>query len=557
MRKKLVFFNTLVVSLSLIIFFSISGVLNKNAIYNQASNDIVMLPEAYADNYDESIKELVVSNNNVRETIIDKDGNVILDSEEVDVSKLENHLNREEIQAALNNNPKVVIRDSSTLGEKMFYYAVNVDTKTSYIFIRVSLMVSNINGYVYSYLPWLILLLVATIVLSVFINMLYSKNAFKPLEGIRTNLDNINKGIYKENITLTNDEDLNKIIVDIGDLSQKIQKTIQEEEKERDELKLIFDSVSDGIISSSSNGFIVSMNKKASNIFEIENYDGLKYDSLTSNKSLTDKISEVILNKKEVTFEDCFDDKTYLCVLASNARNEVLLVMTDISIEKNNADLKRTFFGNASHELKTPLTSIKGFVELLEMQNKDNKLDPYIKRIKSESERMQTLIEDMLSLSRLEETKEVKLEKVSLKSLIIEANKSLVDLYKTKNITFNLVGDEKVNFNINDVYRLFHNILENAIKYNNLNGKVDVKINKVTNLVYCTITDNGIGIAEKDLDHVFERFYRVDKSRSRESGGTGLGLAIVKHICELYKIKLLIESKLGLGTTITLVFKED
>ena len=265
--------------------------------------------------------------------------------------------------------------------------------------------------------------------------MLYSKNAFKPLEGIRTNLDNINKGIYKENITLTNDEDLNKIIVDIGDLSQKIQKTIQEEEKERDELKLIFDSVSDGIISISSNGFIVSMNKKASNIFEIENYDGLKYDSLTSNKSLTDKISEVILNKKEVTFEDCFDDKTYLCVLASNARNEVLLVMTDISIEKNNADLKRTFFGNASHELKTPLTSIKGFVELLEMQNKDNKLDPYIKRIKSESERMQTLIEDMLSLSRLEETKEVKLEKVSLKSLIIEANKSLVDLYKTKNIT--------------------------------------------------------------------------------------------------------------------------
>lgn len=170
---------------------------------------------------------------------------------------------------------------------------------------------------------------------------------------------------------------------------------------------------------------------------------------------------------------------------------------------------------------------------------------------------MQTLIEDMLSLSRLEETKEVKLEKVSLKSLIIEANKSLVDLYKTKNITFNLVGDEKVNFNINDGYRLFHNILENAIKYNNLNGKVDVKINKVTNLVYCTITDNGIGIAEKDLDHVFERFYRVDKSRSRESGGTGLGLAIVKHICELYKIKLLIESKLGLGTTITLVFKED
>src|SRR5574344_2339226 len=149
MRKKLVFFNTLVVSLSLIIFFSISVVLNKNAIYNQASNDIVMLTEAYADNYDESIKELVVSNNNVRETIIDKDGNVILDSEAVDVSKLENHLNREEIQAALNNNPKVVIRDSSTLGEKMFYYAVKVDTKNSYIFIRVSLMVSNINGYVY------------------------------------------------------------------------------------------------------------------------------------------------------------------------------------------------------------------------------------------------------------------------------------------------------------------------------------------------------------------------------------------------------------------------
>ncbi|MDP4120518.1 MAG: ATP-binding protein, partial [Bacillota bacterium] len=200
--------------------------------------------------------------------------------------------------------------------------------------------------------------------------------------------------------------------------------------------------------------------------------------------------------------------------------------------------------------------TIKGFNELMAINNKDENLNKFTGRISKETDRLLFLIGDMLKLSELENVKNISLEDVDLRKISEEIKESLSTLSSEKNISLDIDGKGTVKAEQNHIYELLKNLLENAVKYNVENGKVKVCLKEEKNTVSITVIDTGIGIPAKDQPRIFERFYRVEKSRSRESGGTGLGLSIVKHICKIYNAELVLKSKVGEGTEIKVIFKK-
>jgi two-component system phosphate regulon sensor histidine kinase PhoR len=222
---------------------------------------------------------------------------------------------------------------------------------------------------------------------------------------------------------------------------------------------------------------------------------------------------------------------------------------------RENAKRREEFFANASHELKTPLTAIKGFGELTAISNKNEKIKKYIDGISRETDRMLSLIGDMLKLSELENTKATSPVLISLAKVIGEVREVLSAAISEKSINFELSGEAAIIAEPKHIYELTKNLVENAVRYNNPNGSVTVKIEKDGKNAKLTVSDNGIGISPPEQTRIFERFYRVEKSRSQRGGGTGLGLSIVKHICDLYSWKLSLKSKLGIGTEISVAFE--
>jgi two-component system phosphate regulon sensor histidine kinase PhoR len=552
MKKKLIVINSVVMATALITLFLVGFFTNRSSIYSQAENNIVLLTKSYCENYSGAAP--TVSSKDVRLTIIDPEGNVISDSQENDVSQMENHLEREEIQSALAGSPKVVYRNSYTLNEDMLYYALIDRTvpNYSYVFVRVALTISDVDAYLYYYIPWTIGALGILIILAIATSAYASEKSFKPLEEIRNNLQALSFSLPLQEYPNSKDKTVNSIMNEITTLSQSIENNVLTLERETNHLNLVLNNVSDAIIVFSSNHEITFFNERAGLIFDMSNPKGHDFSCLSSNPSFIDNLNQSFASSSSHEFDFENKGRIYHCVSAKDKDDETLLALHDVSEERRSASLRKEFFDNASHELKTPLTSIRGFSELIALQNKDPTLTPYIQKIESESERMHSLIDDMLSLSKLENSQLSTGVKTDLSSLTKEVFQSLAPLASKGKISLSSEGKASANISHDDAFSLIRNLVENSIFYNQEGGHVLVSLKSSKTKTTITISDDGIGIAKEDQARIFERFYRVDKSRSRATGGTGLGLSIVKHIVELYKGKIDLASKLGEGTTITI-----
>ena len=230
----------------------------------------------------------------------------------------------------------------------------------------------------------------------------------------------------------------------------------------------------------------------------------------------------------------------------------IALLIIDVSKDNEMVIMKKEFFANASHELKSPLTTIIGYQELIKSKMITKKVD--LEKINlatlKEANRMKNIVLDMLDLSKLEYEQNKEIDNINLKDVINDVIKNLETQKASKNIKITAeLKDFSLNINKDDAYKLINNLILNAINYNKENGSINIKLDDKL-----IISDTGIGISELDLPHIFERFYRVDKARSKDNSGTGLGLAIVKHICLNYKFKISVESKIDIGTTFTILF---
>jgi two-component system phosphate regulon sensor histidine kinase PhoR len=261
---------------------------------------------------------------------------------------------------------------------------------------------------------------------------------------------------------------------------------------------------------------------------------------------------------KSILFEWSYKGKIFFAAVKRLPQTDLtMVVLSDVTENRENQKRREEFFANASHELKTPLTAIKGFNELTAINNKDDSISKYIDSITRETDRMLTLIGDMLKLSELESAEEINPVPVSLAKIIDEVKGSLSGAFTEKHISFKSVGNGTVQADPAHVYELVKNLIENAVRYNEHGGSVSVSIESGRKTMHLVVSDDGIGIPPEEQTRIFERFYRVEKSRSQRNGGTGLGLSIVKHICALYGWNLTLKSKIGVGTDVGIAFNYD
>lgn len=551
MKRKILWIEIVSTILALLILFVVSSIYVNNQNHKTAEDELnsysnIACEVFDGDNFDELKTIITSASKEIRVTVIDTTGEVIIDSSLIEA---DNHLNREELQKL----GECVTRYSDSLELNMMYLAKMDDG----YYIRLALPVEPLNTFINNYIVFgLITLLVVLSVSIVITSFLYNKT-LKPIKYEINKLENV---LGNE---LTNDTDFELLSSKINELTLLLNEKVTSLSNEKEKSKYILDNMNQGLVLLNDEGKIELINKYSLSLFNFEqdyildkNYMYLFRDML-----IQEKIENCIKNNQEEQLIFDLDGRKFLLYINmlktswSNATNShVALLMVDVTLQENMNSLKREFFANASHELKSPLTSIIGYQQLIQqgiLTTNEEIQDATLRTIK-EAQRMNKLIIEMLDLSRLENNVQTILEDVNVSKVINDCLLELKPSIENKNIEvitnlneLNLVTSQS------DLYKLIKNLVDNAIVYNDKNGKllIELKKNKLT------ISDTGVGISKEDLEHIFDRFYRVDKARSKESSGTGLGLSIVKHICLLYGYKINVVSKIGKGTTFTILFK--
>ncbi len=558
MKNKIVLFNIIIIAISLLLVFFFGISVNKNTLSAEAGKNVVDITRIYAANYVSPEQTVKGVPEDIRVSVIDAEGKVISDSENVDVDKLGNHSDREEIIAAFQGEPKVVTRYSQSLGKDLVYYALKVTTGDTFVFIRVSVAVESVNSYVVSNIVTMIFVLIVALTLSVIFSVIAANGLMKPLTEIRNNLASVRNGTYKEIVPSSGDQEINSMLVEINGISEKLQDSIFEARSDKEKLDYILSNISDGIVVLEKNGNISLINKNAARIFDASDFTGKNYLLLSRDRAFTEGVSSALEGRKDSVFEMKFTGEAYYSVsVRALERGLTVIVLSDITAVRNSEKMRSEFFANASHELKTPLTAIKGFNDIVSMTATQPDIKELSGRIDKEVARIINLINDMLDLSMLESEKEPKKEEVELSDVVKDVQGSLEILAKERGVSVKASGKGVVMMEREHAVELVKNLTENAIRYNEKGGYVEVDVSEDDKKVVLTVKDDGIGIEEEHLQRIFERFYRVNKSRSRETGGTGLGLSIVKHIAVLYGADVNISSTFGVGTTVTVTFPKN
>ncbi len=390
-----------------------------------------------------------------------------------------------------------------------------------------------------------------------------NKKAFlKILSDTVDSLRGLNAGEYRPIPTEGLRGEEARLIKEINALNENTGKQLRRVEKERRKLTAISDNVPQGVVALNFRREIVFVNDSAMVQFggnTTGKDNGLA--SLIDDANLREKIT-ARMDEEEFSFEYDYGGRS-LSVVGKRVSGEEdekalshILLFTDTSKEKEIIRQKSEFFANASHELKTPITVMRGLTEiLLSKESLDEQEKKQIDRIHKESLRMAELISDMLKLSKLERSEEEERIEVELRETVEEVLSELSGGIAEKGISVTVTGSGRVLADPKKIFQLVQNLCSNAVNYNRQNGWIKVEIEEGKNL-RLTVADGGIGISKEHIPRLCERFYRVDKSRSKKTGGTGLGLAIVKHICALYKADLEIRSAIGEGTAVSVTFAE-
>ena len=547
MKRKIILIEIISTVITVLMLFAVSCIYINNQNHKTAEDELLTYSNIACEIFDgtnfEEVKDVIFySNKEIRITIIDKSGEVIVDST---LSEAGNHIDREEIKRL----EEYITRYSESLKVNMMYYATLDDG----YYIRFAIPVESLNAFVINYLIFGLIALLIILSISTIITLLFYNKTLQPIKN------EINKLEHVLGNKLTNDTDFEQLSTKINELTVLLDEKVTSLSNEKEKTKYILDNMNQGLILLDNDGKVSLINKYALSLFgfELEYILNKNYVYLFRNLEIQKEIENIINTKNETQTIIDIESKKYLLyinTLESAWSNSTALLMVDITLQENINSLKREFFANASHELKSPLTSIIGYQQLIQqgiLTTNEEIQDATLRTIK-EAQRMNKLIIEMLDLSRLENNVQTVLENVSVNKLIGDCLAELKPLIEKKNIevTTNL-KDVTLNASQSDLYKLIKNIIDNSVAYNNHNGKLIIELteNKLS------ISDTGVGISKEDLEHIFERFYRVDKARSRESSGTGLGLSIVKHICILYGYKISVKSQIGKGSTFTIKFR--
>lgn len=546
---KRIFRSTLFVAVIvlLISFISILGVLYDyfNDSQNKQLHTQLALASTAVEN--EGVAYLQTMHfDNFRVTYIDTDGIVLYDSQ-VSADTMENHAMREEIQEAILTGQGESSRHSTTLTERTIYLANRLSDGT---ILRISVSSYTVLSLVLELMQMLITIFIFAIILSSILAKNMAKRIVNPLNEL--DLDH----------PLENDsyDELSPLLKRIELQHSQIKQQMKNLKRTQNEFEAIVNCMNEGLVLLNNKGNILSINPAARKLFHTD-------ESCIDNDFLTvDRTHEIHVGIAEATQKGHSvirierNQRVYQFdfsrIEADNRTIGIVLLTFDVTEQAYAEQTRREFTANVSHELKTPLQSIMGSAELIENGLvKPEDMTLFTSRIRNESARLLTLIEDIIRLSQLDEGTEMPKEKVDLYNLGEEVLATLQDTAKKKNIQLSIEGTHEKIYGVKHLLsEVLFNLCDNAIKYNVPNGYVHINVTSDSNYIRVSVTDNGIGIAPKHHARIFERFYRVDKSHSKESGGTGLGLSIVKHAVIYHNGKIDMISESGKGTTMFMTF---
>lgn len=490
-----------------------------------------------------------VENGEYRLTLIDTNGTVLYDTN-ADAAAMENHSNRREFQEAFLSGYGESHRYSRTLTEQTYYFAKKLSDGSV---LRISTSQVTVLSLLLGLLQPLLVIAFLAILLSVFLAKRAARNLVKPLNNLDLN-DPLSNDVYEE---------LSPLLRHMAQQNKQIALQMDELSRSQNEFNAITSNMSEGLIVLNKDSVVVSLNTAARKIFEAEE-DSIGKDFLTIDRTpeISRAIKETLSGKKqELEYEK--NGRNYdLCINKIVEKDEVIgvLLLAIDNTEKIQAEQnRREFTANVSHELKTPLQSIIGSADLIESGLvKPEDMPRFIGHIKTDAARLVSLVSDIIRLSQLDENTEMNRENVDALSVAKEALEMVGPIAESRNISLTIKGEPAPLTSVHKLlYDIIYNLCDNAVKYNKEGGFVKVDVKTAGDKVQVAVSDNGVGIAPADQSRVFERFYRVDKSHSRESGGTGLGLSIVKHAVAYLKGSISLESTLGKGTTITVSFPAE
>lgn len=480
---------------------------------------------------------------NVRITLIDKDGIVLFDNQ-AEAKTLENHAMRQEVMEAVAVGAGEAERFSDTLDKTTYYYAVRLEDGK---ILRLARTIDSIYKSVLQMLPIMGGIVIVVAFLASIVARRVTFNLIKPLDQV-----NLDEPLDNE----TYDE-LAPFLTRIAKQKRQLSKNLKKLRGKQEELTIITNNMNEGLVLLNGQQNVLFINESAAKIFgfsakEVIGRNILTVDRAQEVQDLLQKVSQA--GKGEGLYEK--DGHFYqLSGSSVNGSGSVILIY-DVTEKMTAEKLRREFSANVSHELKTPLQSILGYAEI--MKNglvKDEDKQRFLERIHAEAGNMIELIQNIMELSRLDENKTLdEFEDVDLLKLAQSVTLRLKHKAQTKGVTLNVSGSSACVCGVQSILsEVLYNLVDNSIKYNKDNGRVDVKVQDGSEEVTVSVSDTGIGIGAADRERVFERFYRADKSHSKEIGGTGLGLSIVKHGVLFHKGRVELESEPGVGTTITFV----
>ena len=523
-----------------------------NQVFYDLKTDGIILAESY-ELLDQPSELVRYKSSGFRITVIAPDGSVEYDTN-ADADGMDNHSNRPEVEQAEQTGEGTAVRHSDTIHRDVYYFAQRLEDGSV---LRVAREAGNIFSVFISALPFLIGL-AAVILLACFLlaNRL-TKRIVRPIDAMAADMDAIEENtVYEELIPFART---------IHKQSQLIRSQLEHLEEEQEKIQALTSNMSEGFLLLDMERHILSVNRSAAQLLAVPDGDYIGQNLLVFSRNpdlqaCVDCALEQGHGSAEVTVEGRCLQIIVSIVQAQGKNIGLICLVLDVTEKSALEQMRREFTANVSHELKTPLTSISGFAELIENgMVKSADVKNFAAKIHAESTRLLTLIGDIIMLSELDEAPDrSRFERIDLCPLIRRCVERLEPAAERAGVQLSFEGTpQTVCADESQLEELVYNLCDNAIRYNRLGGSVRVMLRAEDDATVLTVKDTGIGIPMESQSRIFERFYRVDKSRSKETGGTGLGLAIVKHIAEQHHAKISLHSVVDVGTEISVAFPPE
>lgn len=511
---------------------------------------------------------------NARVTIILLDGTVIGESD-TDPSLMDNHDSRPEIKAVTSGEEGMSIRYSNTVNEELLYYAVPViDAQNQEIgYVRLGLPTTTLTQM--NQTIWGILIISFSIAFVIIGSVTYrvANQMIRPIENATAVAIELAEGNFKARTAEGKSDEIGQLTKSINVLAYNLEQITRRHQAQQERMETLIENMGSGLILINRRGDITLINRTCNDIFQDDTdlWVNQLYHDVIKHKELNKIVQTIFLTEEKQRMQIHFPvhlevrhfDVYAAPIMSNKGRLKgIAIVLHDITELKKLEQVRKDFVANVSHELKTPVTSIKGFTEtLLDGAMETEQLrGKFLNIIYKESERLQGLIHDLLELSRIEQQYfKLNWQKTNLEGIVEDVAVLLKEKAKEKGIELvtKKEGDSTLEGDPERLKQILINLVNNGIMYTPSGGRIDILLTGTKDLVELQIADTGVGISEEDLPRIFERFYRVDRARSRNSGGTGLGLAIVKHLVEAHHGHIHVQSQVGKGTTFTVVFKRQ